>query len=523
MTSAPLIILGLDAGDPRLLETWSADGRLPTLAALRRRGAWGRTGGPELVTEHGVWLSLVTGVSRSRHGLYYLRQPPPGFYHPRPVSGRDFDTPPFWAALRGTGRRVAAIDVPDMPLVPGLPGLQLADWAVHYTEEAPAALPAGALTEAARVFGPREIVAEDHTEDEAKDRAIFERLKARVRRKGALLRHLLAGGEFDLIVAALSEAHTGGHQLWRHTPEVSPPASAELAGALCQLYQAIDAELGRLLAALPGEANVLVVASVGLKDQYPTGGLGAALLRERGYQPAPSGGRPVRGSLDVARRLLPEALRARLSRGLPRARREALLAQQYLAGTDWGRATAFALPTTYTSMVRVNLRGREPQGVVQAGAEYEQILAQLEADFAALVDPLTGGPAVLRLDRATALFGPEPPAQLPDLFVEWQPARHFVARVAHPRGDLRQARPEFFRGTDHSRAGFIVAAGPDIAAHGQLSAPFDALDLAPTALALLGQPAPPALTGRVAGFVQARSGPGAQAPAGRSSGVSEYR
>jgi len=509
LPAAPLVILGLDAADPHLLTTWAAAGRLPTLAGLMQRGCWGRTGGPDLAFEHGAWLSLITGVSRRRHGYFYLRQPDPGTYRLRVVTGRQMGVPPFWAALHGSGRRVAAIDIPDMRLVPGLPGVQLADWAMHYTEDPPLAEPAGLLAEAARVFGPRAIVEENFHSDPASDRVLFQRLRARIERKGALLRHLLGRGDFDLIFTVFGEAHTGGHQLWRYTPEVStPPPGAQagaLAGALLTLYQAVDAEVGRLLAQLPAEANVLIVSSVGLKNQYPTGGLGQALTRQLGYQPTPAGGRPVRTPVDLARRLLPESLRARLSLGLPRSQREALLAEQFAAGTDWGRTTAYVLPTTFSTLLRVNLRGREPAGTVEPGAGYAAVLAQLEADFAALVDPVTGEPAVLRMDRATALFGGGPPERLPDLLVEWQPARHFLERVAHPQGDLRQRRPEFFRGTDHQRAGFLIAAGPDIAGRGPLASDFEVLDLAPTALALLGEPAPAALTGQVASFVGGRS------------------
>ncbi len=506
MANAPLIILGLDAAEPHLLNTWAAAGHLPTLAGLMQRGRWGLTGGPETVIEHGVWLSLLTGVSRSRHGLFYLRQPDPGTYHLRVLTGRSLGVPPFWAALGGTGRRVAVVDVPEMPLVPGLPGLQLADWAVHYTEEQPLAEPAGLLAEATRVFGPREIVGEAFNSNLATDRALFERLRARVGRKGALLRHLLGQGDFDLIFAVFSEVHTAGHQLWDYTPEVTPGAPAgPLAGALLALYQAVDAEVGRLLAQLPAEANVLIVSTVGLKPQYPTGGLGQALTRQLGYQPAPSGGRPVRSPLDLARRLLPEDLRARLSSGLSRARREALLAAQFVAGTDWGRTTAYALPSNFTTLLRVNLRGREPAGTVEPGAGYEAVLAQLEADLAALVDPVTGRPAVLKVERTTTLFGGGPPERLPDLFVEWQTARHFMERVAHPQGDLHQRRPDFYRSTDHHRTGIIVAAGPDIVGQGPLVDDLDLLDLAPTALALLGQPAPAALTGQVASFVRGRA------------------
>ena len=40
--SAKVIAIGMDAGDPVLLERWMDGGLLPGLAALRREGAWGR-------------------------------------------------------------------------------------------------------------------------------------------------------------------------------------------------------------------------------------------------------------------------------------------------------------------------------------------------------------------------------------------------------------------------------------------------------------------------------------------------
>jgi hypothetical protein len=94
------------------------------------------------------------------------------------------------------------------------------------------------------------------------------------------------------------------------------------------------------------------------------------------------------------------------------------------------------------------------------GADYERVLERLEQDLRLLIDPVTSKPAVQYLARATDLFGGGPPERLPDLFVEWAEADHFMERVVHPRAELRQTPCEFHRDSDHSRKGFAATAGP---------------------------------------------------------------
>ena len=124
-------MFGLDAGDAGMIERWIGEGRLPTIASLVQRGCWGRTGGSELISEHGVWNCVMSGVSRARHGHYYFRQLVPGTYDLVPVTGQELGVDPFWAYLRGSGPSAAVFDVPEFALVDGLPGVQLADWATH--------------------------------------------------------------------------------------------------------------------------------------------------------------------------------------------------------------------------------------------------------------------------------------------------------------------------------------------------------------------------------------------------------
>jgi predicted AlkP superfamily phosphohydrolase/phosphomutase len=492
------VILGIDAGDPGFIERWVREGRLPAIASLMERGSYARTGGPELVTEHGVWVSLFSGVSRGRHGYFYFRQLRPGSYELEPRTGLDVDAPPFWERLGG-GRRVALIDIPDSVPRAGLPGLQLANWATHNNWDPhhfpTASEPPQLLAEVEARHGKKLLTVENHHATVEEDRRLRSQLLEQTRRKGDVCLDLLLREPFDAIVSVFAATHAANHQFWSYRPEIGERRDEELGHAIRDVYQAVDAEIGRLLERLPTDANVFVVSSVGMADDFPTTGLTEAFCRRLGYQADPPPGGSSWRPLDLARRLVPEPVRLALSRRLSREARERLLADQFRSGTDWSRTRAFCLPASYTSFLRVNLRGREPAGTVAPGAEYERVLGELESDLAALHDAETGEPVVARTRRAIDLFGPSPHPALPDLFVEWTPGR-FRERVRHPRCELSQGRPEFYRRSDHSSAGFVAAAGPGIrrgAALGEVGV----LDLAPSFLALLGEAPGPELGGRV--------------------------
>jgi predicted AlkP superfamily phosphohydrolase/phosphomutase len=500
--SRPLIIIQCDAFDPVLTRRWMDEGALPTLAALRRGGAEARLVGPERVAELGMALSMYSGVSRVRHGYYAYRQLRPGTYDLYPAIAADAGVVPFWSSL--TDRSVVTIDAGETMPVDGLTGVQLANWTAHQSATRvipPSAVPASAVAEARRSFGPApridEFVLGSRAEE---DRPILAALLDRVRRKGELIRQSAARGA-DLIVAGFFEAHTSGHRFWKyHRGRV---ADTELSGALRAVYAAIDREIGELLAVMP-DANVAIVSLYGMRDEYPTEGLMESFFRVLGYQKGPRQSDESRSAAsgrsltNVVGRMLPASLRTAISRRLPHATQERLVAEAFRASTDWTRTVAFSIPSLYTGHVRLNVVGREPTGVVEPGREYRDLLDRVEADLRALEDPLTGQPAVAAVHRTADLFGEAVPSRLPDLFVEWEPSVHFRVQVVHPHGVLRQTPPAYFRDSFHSLDGFVIAAGPDIHARGAPGA-VGILDLAPTFLALLGQAPNDQMTGSVAG------------------------
>lgn len=141
---------------------------------------------------------------------------------------------------------------------------------------------------------------------------------------------------------------------------------------------------------------------------------------------------------------------------------------------------AFALPSFSDGYVRVNLEGRERDGVVPLH-EYEQTLDEIETELRACVDPRTGEPVVKDVLRARADNPMDPDGAYPDLVVGWS---HPIEAFEHPLVGMIGPFPLHRTGT-HTPNGFAFITGPDInpADLGTRSV----LDLPPTILALLGR------------------------------------
>ena len=93
--------------------------------------------------------------------------------------------------------------------------------------------------------------------------------------------------------------------------------------------------------------------------------------------------------LSLARRFIPQSWRNAMSHHFSLSLQERLLTDSFSNSTNWEKTRAFAIPSLYTSFIRVNLQGREPLGIVKPGKEYNDLLTQIETDLQHLIDPVT--------------------------------------------------------------------------------------------------------------------------------------
>src|SRR5262249_60229251 len=105
-------------------------------------------------------------------------------------------------------------------------------------------------------------------------------------------------------------------------------------------------------------------------------------------------------------------------RGLKRAVPQALTSFGKVAGrVDWSRQRAYC-PSAPGRGLWINLRGREPQGIVEPGAEYERLVADLRERLLAYRDPRTGARVVEAVHRREDIYHGPHTSGGPDLLIE---------------------------------------------------------------------------------------------------------
>lgn len=501
-TRSPVVIFAIDSADSDLVVRWMEQGHLPTIRSLIDRGFFARIDEPELVNEIGSWTSLFSGVSKVRHGYYSLRQLVPGTYTIRMMTPRDArGAKPLWCHTGEHGAKCLILDPPECNVYDGIEGLQIANWGTHKSErlsEPFMCRPAVLADEFIASFGEApSLTTFEPKSDEHLDHQQLRTALARVRTKGETARRLLARDAFDLVVLSFHEMHTVGHRLW--TYQESRGAEHPLKHGLRDLLGAIDEEIGAILSAVGDDANVFVVSPYGLNGLYPMSGLTESFMHGLGYQVKCPPRNDI-ASLDwltFARRVIPAGARRWGADRLSPESQEWLIAHSFRNGTLWGESRAFSIPSLYNALIRVNLEGREPEGIVAPHA-YGDVLDEITTDLRQLVDPATGRSQVSRIVRTCEAFGCGTDHPLPDLVVEWEQSDRFIDTLVHPRATLRQTRQRYHRPSFHTSRGFVAGCGPAIPRDSSRGvAAFSMLDMAPTLLALMGIDAPDGMDGRV--------------------------
>lgn len=490
------VLYVVDSANLDLVERWIAEGHLPNIAALWQSSLTAQVGGPAYFDEIGSWLSAYSGIPSTHHGYYSARYLVPGTYRLERRTLASAPAPPFWTRLP-SGARALILEPIEAYAIEGLTGDQMFNLTAH--QEAYAAEPFQALPEAfgrdvLREFGDPPKLRFDKFEEPLE----YYRGQAQVyrdvlERRGKLFEKLIRRGGYDAAVVGFPETHDAAHILWHffdgRAPDRDP--KGELAGELLAMYCGVDREIGRIQTAVPPGSTVCLLSTYGMKDQYPTVELAEQLMTLAGFTRKVPAGPSSWKPLDIARRLVPEPIRHRISQHLPNDVQQSLLASNFAGGIDWSQTRAVALPTSlFSSHIRVNLKGREPDGIVEPGAAYNALLDEIEAEFRKLIDPKTDRPAVAAVLRTANVHIDGPSHLLPDLYVHWRSARHFLDRAIHPLGEITQRKHQFHRSSYHQRPGFMALAGPGIAP-ARMEREIALEDIAPTFRDILGCPAQP--------------------------------
>jgi predicted AlkP superfamily phosphohydrolase/phosphomutase len=450
-----LLLIGMDAFPPALLDRWCASGDLPNIAALIREGRYGRVDSVGRHFPGAVWATFSSASLPSVHGIHHFMQwDPDRMTYRRPAPDWCGYTP-FWR--RPIGDQPPAISF-DLPFAfPGTtPGVvEVHGWGMHDELAPPFSEPHHLLAEIRRrhgrsalrpdVLGPRPVAALQRD---------LEGIVDSVNRRFAIIEDLARRFPWRLFLAPFAETHRAGHWYWT---ERSTGVAQE---GIKRVAAAIDRGLPRLRALLGPDDQFALFSLHGMGEFYDLERFSEPLLDalEPSRAAAPSRAfDPVR----LLNGLLPGGLRRTVSAAFSTALRDRLFGHTLAAGVDWSKARFIALPPDCCVYLRLNLEGREREGSVSP-ADAVSLLEATAARLRELRDP-EGQPVLSEVSLTASLVGEGPRSQLlPDLVLRAD--RHVADRLHFPDGAEVRAPWRGWRDGDHRPEGFYIQVGPAVPA-----------------------------------------------------------
>jgi len=521
--TARVLAVWLDSAEPTLTQEMMAAGEMPTLAALRARGAWGHLRAGRYAVPEIAYGQVITGQSPQRTGAWNVaRFDAQRYTHTNDQRLAYNGVAPFFAL--GDSMRIGVFDVPQVAPHSDVDGIQLLAWGAHSPCLSLCAEPPKLLHEVLARFG-------EHPARPGDDYAVMtnpaslvdllRRILAGLDVRARVTSHLIERESWDLFITAFGELHAGGHYFWPHPACAEIQASVGGPEAMRKIYRAADEVLGRILHAAGPQAHCVVFTPVGMQPNIadlPAGALLPELMFRYSF-PGCVGldfDDPTRGPSEESlagiqdwvmetwhtrRRITPTGawlfrhlptrwalgLAARLGSGVPLTHPSELDFWEFQPvrwyERFWPCMKAFALLTNSDGFVRLNVRGRDARGVVEP-ADFMRTSDEITELLMDLRIPESGARAVSEVVRVRDTFdaSPAPLAHDADLAVVWN--TNLRQSLLSPRFGQLGPLP-MLRAGAHSTAGFLCAAGPGIAPGTHL-AEGTPLDIAPTVLDLLG-------------------------------------
>jgi len=359
------VVIGPDGTPLSLISSLIAEGELPNFARIFEGGSVRPMTSAIPAVSSVAWSCFMTGKNPGKHGIYGFLDRKPNSYDTYIPNSNVMRSETLWEILSRHGKRVVVMNVPVTYPPRRVNGILVAGFLSPRLEKA--TYPAS-VGEQLKSMGYR-LDVDPWQARENKDKFLEDLYYTLDKRQEAMF-HFMETEEWDFFMLQIMETDRLHHFLWEHWEK----GDEKYAPAFLKLYHKIDGLLGRLYERLTEDTTLVVLSDHGFctmkKEVFIN-----RWLQDNGWLNF------TKDPPDSLRDIHPDS-------------------KAY--SMDPGR-------------IFVNLRGREPQGSVDAGREYEALRKELTDALSELREPESGEPMIERVYKREEIYSGECYPQAPDL------------------------------------------------------------------------------------------------------------
>ncbi len=492
-----LIIIGWDGATLDVADPWMDAGYLPNLAHVRQHGVVSPLESVILPVSGPAWSAFMTGKNPGKNGIYDFLKRRPNSYERRVMNSSDVDSATLWEVVSAQGGRVCVINVPGTYPPRPVNGILVSGMLTPSTD-VPYTHPPEFAETLQHILGGYRLSVTGGVISPGKEPDFIADVHAVLDQRTRLLDYLLASEPFDLMTFVFFETDVMQHKFWGHHEDPSSPYRH----AIRETYQHADRALGHVLDTLDSDTTLFVVSDHGGGSLRKIVLLNRWLI-ENGFlklKPQAAAGfkqwfaryNPILKTYDLLKRMGLGGI----SRLFPRSLRLRVINAFFsFEDIDWEHTVAYSVG--HFGQIFINLKGREPQGCVEPGDEYEAVREKIISALQSLSDPETGERIVDRVYRREELYHGPHFEETPDLLLMMGGMRYVTSSDQMGWEEQSVFADSVYGDTGtHRLHGMFLGMGPGIRAGLRLDNAH-LLDMAPTALYTMGLPVPKDMDGRV--------------------------
>lgn len=475
-----VLIIGWDGVDWKVLRPMLDAGELPALAGLIERGAFGDC--LSTVPSHSwcAWPSFMTGLNPAGHGVFDILEHKPGVSKRLPITYRSIKAPTVFDDFTHAEKTSLALNIPLTFPTPKINGKVIAGGVLpasrSYTHPPE-------LQKELDLKAPFPINGMSWTTFRNRPDAFLDEAADITSKRQRTFEYLLDTTEWDFGVLVYVSTDRIQHCLMEYIspdhPDYPRLKDSSVASKTRAMYRQLDEGLAQLLKRTTENDLVMFMSDHGHQPCTRACTMDK-ILKHLGYLEFSKGSFAFNlirwgPGRRIARRIY-DLLKLHGKISIP------------ASPIDWGRTRAYTSVVSTGEGVSVNLKGREPNGIVEQ-RDYEKVRDEVAASLESFRDPETGNSPTAKIYRKEEVLSGRFLDTAPDLLLVPAP----LYSLTHARTMIEDA--DWLSG-DHRLEGVLVATGPEVTV-GPLSETAQLIDLGPTALAALGVPSAIPRDGRV--------------------------
>jgi len=467
MESKRVFVIGLDGATFDLIDPWVNEGRLPNLKRLLDKSTYGRLESTIPPITPPAWTSFTTGMNPGRHGVWDFFILEPNSFKKVLVNSSHVRSKRFWDLAGERGKKNIILYVPftyppqkiEGAMVSGFPAPSQGEYVYpkEMNEELEEKLGKWWVKVDVDQYGD--------SQEEAFLEEIYRSLEARFRVADYLMQK-----EWDLFVFVIMETDWVQHVFWGKKDQ-----------CLLPLYAKIDGIIGHFMESLREEDAILILSDHGFGPIRKTFYLNS-WLREKGFLASRRQWGYSKESLDEG------FFHHRKGSSWVKKIRWALSKRN--TGIDWRKTQAYFNDTGSINGIRINLMGREPEGIVTP-EEYDGVRNRVIEELNSAMDEEEGRKVMERIYRREDIYWGPYTKNAPDII--FVPDSEYTLHGRIKDDILKKSREGR---SFHRLGGILILRGPGVR-KGRKIEGAHIMDMAPTILHLMGLPVPKGFDGKV--------------------------